>query len=233
MASRWRRVTLRCHRFFIAKVRMKIIKSQELSENPDLYKQLVRTLQNGGLVCMPCRGTYRILADLLNEDAVINLMQSKRRTSKAPSLVFIKDRSELKKVTDDVPALAEKLAKDHWPGPLTILFEPGTDIPRKVVKEICKANGHIGVRVPEDEALHRLLKEFGGPLLVSSANKEKKAGENSPAQIRKNFVSKVDHFVDAGDLATSGKSTIVEVQGNAITIKREGDITQETLQKYV
>jgi len=211
---------------------MKIIKFPELSQNPEHYKHLARTLESGGLVCVPCGGTYRILANLLDEDAVINLMQSKRRTSKAPSLVFLPDVKSLSKVTDNIPDLASKLARDLWPGPLTILFDPGDDIPRSVVKQICKANGHIGVRVPEDEALLQLLQEFGGPVLVSSANKEKKQGASSPAQIRKNFVSKVDLFVDAGDLSGNGSSTIVEIKDGNLAVTREGKVSLEQLKKY-
>lgn len=211
---------------------MKIIKIQEVAENPEHIKALAKTLANGGLVCMPCRGTYRILADLLNEDAVINLMQSKRRTSKAPSLVFVPSKDHLSKITDEVPNVANQLAKDHWPGPLTILFEPSSEIPRSVVKQLTKANGHIGVRIPEDELMVRLLQEFGGPVLVSSANKEKKAGASSPAQIRKNFVSRVDHFVDAGDLSGDGSSTIVEIKDGKAHVTREGNISSEQLKKY-
>lgn len=210
---------------------MKTIKPADLSSS-DTIRQMSKCLQNGGLVCVPCRGTYRILADLTNEDAVINLMQSKRKTSKSPSLVFIKNMAALADVVESVDPLVEKIAADFWPGPLTILFYPSDSIPKKVAKQLTKANGHIGVRMPDDDLVQQLLEAFGGPLLVSSANKEKRHGESSPAQVRKTFVSQVDFFVDEGDLVPHSASTIIGVHDGAIEIKREGAITAEQLSRY-
>lgn len=210
---------------------MQTIKPVDYS-SPDTLRQLSRCLKNGGLVCVPCRGTYRILADLQNEDAVINLLQSKSKVSKSPSLVFIKDLGALDGLVETIDPLVRKVAKDHWPGPLTILFRPGDAIPLKVSRQITKANGHIGVRMPEDEIMRALLAEFGQPVLVSSANKEKKAGASSPAQVRKNFVSRVDFFVDAGDLPTHPVSTVVDIENGAMKITREGAITAEQLSRY-
>ncbi len=210
---------------------MKTVKPSELS-SPETIREMSKCLQNGGLVCVPCRGTYRILADLTNEDAVINLMQSKRKTSKSPSLVFIKDMAGLTNLVEKVEPLVQKIAADFWPGPLTILFYPSDAIPQKVSKQLTKANGHIGVRMPDDDLVQRLLESFGGPLLVSSANKEKRHGESSPAQVRKNFVSRVDFFVDEGDLAPHSASTIIGVHEGVVEIKREGAITAEQLSRY-
>ncbi len=208
---------------------MKTIKLHELSENPQHLETIARTLKDGGLVCVPCRGTYRILADFNDQSAVTGLMQSKRRTKKAPSLVFVKDSSQLKDIVDDVDPIAQKLADTLWPGPLTILFKPNPDLPRKVTKQVAKANGYIGIRIPQDDMLLSILDAFGGPVLVSSANKEKKSGETSPAQVRKNFVSRVDIFVDAGDLQGNPASTVIEINDGSWTITRQGEITEENL----
>jgi len=210
---------------------MKTVKPSELSSS-ETIREMSKCLQNGGLVCLPCRGTYRILADLTNEDAVINLMQSKRKTSKSPSLVFIKNMAGLTNLVETVDPLVEKIAADFWPGPLTILFYPSDSIPKKVSKQLTKANGHIGVRMPDDDLVQQLLEAFGGPLLVSSANKEKRHGASSPAQVRKNFVSRVDFFVDEGDLAPHSASTIIAVHDGAIEVRREGAITSEQLSRY-
>lgn len=209
---------------------MKTIKLHEFSDNPEHHKTVARTLENGGLVCVPCRGTYRILADFDDERAVTSLMQSKRRTKKAPSLVFIRSVDQLKNITHGVDPIAEKLAKSLWPGPLTILFEPSDDTPKKILKQVAKANGHIGVRIPDDEIVQGILEAFGGPVLVSSANREKRGGETSPAQIRKNFVGTVDIFIDAGDLAGAPSSTVVEVVNGELKFTREGEISVEQVE---
>lgn len=210
---------------------MKIIKLERDEEQPEMYRELQKTLERGGLVCVPCNGSYRILADLENEEAVTRLWQSKRRVHKAPSLVFVDGKRTLYKVAaaESVNDTAKKLMENFWPGPLTILFEPNLELPAGVVKQVVKANGKIGIRVPEEELVHRIVSEFKGALLVSSANKGTRQGAGSPAQIRKNFVGRIDVFVDAGDLQPGEASTVVDIVDGQAQVTRAGSIEAELL----
>jgi len=212
---------------------MKTIPLRDGNLTTEQQDDLVRVLAEGGLVCLPCSGTYRILADLNNEAAVTRLLQSKRRTRKAPSLVFVGDQKMLPKVAGEITPMASKLAQQMWPGQVTILFEAHSDLPSKVVKQLCKANGKLGIRVPSDGLVRRLVLKFGRPVLVSSANKESKAGAGSPAQVRKTFRSQVDLFLDAGDLPACPSSTVVDVRDGSLVITRPGAISQEQLDAFV
>ena len=66
---------------------MRTIQLQEMM-GPE-FINVKSCLESGGLVCIPCRSSYRIVADLTNPKAVNALLFSKHRTTKAPSLVFI------------------------------------------------------------------------------------------------------------------------------------------------
>ncbi len=193
------------------------------------FEEAAEVLREGGLVCVPCNGRYRIFADLWSASAVIELLQSKRRVKKAPSLVFIADESMLGETVDSVDDTARKLMDQFWPGPLTILMDPHPDLPKKVSKELSRANGRLGVRVPDDELARGIVRAFGGPVLVSSANREKKPGETSPAQIRRNFGNRIQLFLDAGDLANEGHSTVVDVDGGEVRVTRAGTIDEQAV----
>jgi L-threonylcarbamoyladenylate synthase len=209
---------------------MKTIPIKEIEEHSeDRLAEICQALGHGELICLPCKGNYRLVADLMSEEAVSRLLQSKHRTHQAPSLVFLSDHSMLHQVTDSVDPVARQLASELWPGPLTILFSASPALPQKVVKQLSKANGRIGVRVPEDEIVKSIVKCYGRPLLVSSANREKKSGSYSPAQVRKNFMGQVLLFVDAGDLRPESASTVVSVDAGQVTITRPGAISQEKL----
>lgn len=205
---------------------MKTLKQQDLQDDPTQYSALARSLERGGLVCVPCRGSYRILANLNDKGAVQSLIQSKRRTKNAPSLVFISDADQLAQVTGQVCARAQALSRRFWPGPLTILFSAHPDMPSKIAKELTRSTGKIGVRVPAEDTVQNILRAFGGPVLVSSANRSKKHGESSPAQVQKNFLGRVDFFVDAGDLTPDPHSTVVDLEGPEVQITREGVLTR-------
>ena len=188
-------------------------------------------LESGGIVCIPCRSSYRIVADLTNPKAVNALLFSKHRTTKAPSLVFIANYDALKSVATNVPAKAKILAQKLWPGELTIRFDPNEEtLPKAILKPLTKAGGKIGVRVPSEPWLLRLLKELDRPLLVSSANREKKHGASSPALIQKNFMAHVGIFVNAGDIPQSVPSTVIDFDNGVPIIKREGSISQNQIE---
>ncbi|WP_158542249.1 L-threonylcarbamoyladenylate synthase [Lujinxingia litoralis] len=213
---------------------MNIIKLESDAANTaEAINESVRVLEQGGLVCLPCKGTYRILADLNNADAVMRVFQSKRRVHKAPCLVFIDKINRLHEVAADVDPAASALMKAIWPGGLTILFEASDSIPRAVVKQLTKANGKIGVRIPESHLVRQIVERFAAPVLVSSANRGNKSGESSPAQVRKNFVGRVDLFVDAGDLPSAPGSTVVDVTDEEIVIVRQGSVPKARIEAVI
>ncbi len=212
---------------------MHIIKLEDAVDRA-LYTEAAKVLQQSGLVCFPCHGKYRLAASLSDVDAVMHLFQSKRRVGKSPALIFVANEEMLKRVVADVPPVAKRLMDAFWPGPLTILFDAHPDLPPKVVKQLVRANGQIGVRIAHDPIAMAIVEAFGGPVLISSANKEKKAGDGSPAQVRKNFVHRVDLFVEAGDLAAESPSTVVGVSdAGVVKVTRPGAISEEQIRAIV
>ena len=211
---------------------MHIIKLEDAAEG-DLFEEAGRALRDGGLVCFPCNGKYRLAADLNDVSAVMNLFQSKRRVGKAPALVFVTNDDMLRSVASAVTPQLQQLTERFWPGQLTILFDANPNLPRKVVKQLVRGNGQIGVRVPEDPIARGIVDAFGGPVLISSANRENKSGNTSPAQIRKNFVHKVDVFIEAGDLPGSTPSTVVGWDGESVRVTRPGSIPEADIHAAV
>lgn len=197
----------------------------------DLAAAAVEVLREGGLVCLPCAGRYRILADLTNSDAVMKLMQAKSRIKTAPALVFVADESALASVTDELPDLAKKITNELWPQPITIRVAPSAELPKKVLKQLGGKKVKLGVRTPAGALPQAVAKAFGSPLLVSSANRQKKSGESSPAQVSKTFGAYVDLFINQGDLQPETPSTIVKIVDDSVVIERAGAVNAETIER--
>jgi L-threonylcarbamoyladenylate synthase len=206
---------------------MRIITTQALAQDPLLLQEIIKVLKEDGLVCFPFRRQYSIVASLTSPDAVLRLVQSKRRASKAPSLVLIPDRDSLSQVVESVPPAAGPLMNAFWPGTLTLLFTPNPDLPSKVLKTIAakKKDARIGVRVPAPGLALDLVRAFGGPLLTSSANISQKGGSSSVSAIRKEFHHTVDILIESGDMPQAAPSTIVDLDGGKVQVHREGPIT--------
>ncbi len=212
---------------------MRVISLADIKRDPQLYKEMDQVLEKGGLVCFPASSGYKLAADLSSDSAVISMIQAKRRTKNAPSLVLVPDESWVKRVAEEVSSEAAALMKAFWPGPVTLLFQANSALPAKVRKSLTKAKGWLGVRMPGDEISRGVVQSFGKPLLVSSANLARKHGERSVAQVRKNFGRTVDLLIDAGDLGEGPKSTLVDLTKGKPLVIRIGVVSEETIQQVL
>ncbi|MBW2529777.1 MAG: L-threonylcarbamoyladenylate synthase [Deltaproteobacteria bacterium] len=211
---------------------MRTIKWNDSADPWELSKEIASVLQEGGLACMPCAGRYRIFAVLHHVDAVMQLMRSKGRVSKAPALVFIDGEEQLSTVAEEIDPVALQLGRALWPQPLTIRVLPSPELPKKVFKQLGGAKSRIGVRIPSEPLVRAVVASVGSPLLVSSANRERKSGASSPAQVRKTFANQVDLFVDQGDLSPGAVSTVVDVRDGKVKVERPGAISDAQLAEH-
>ncbi|MCA9523659.1 MAG: Sua5/YciO/YrdC/YwlC family protein [Myxococcales bacterium] len=188
---------------------------------------------DGGVVCIPHNGRYRVIADFTSSEAVDRLLQAKRRTRGAPTLVLISEMGMLETVARPFGPLLGHLAARLWPGELTILGQPAETLDRRIIKSIGGNRGRLGVRLPTSPVLRSVISASGRPLLVSSANKERKQGAHSPAQVLKTFSGRIDLFVDAGDLTPGDKSTIIALKDGGIEIVRQGALDEARIRDAV
>lgn len=208
---------------------MKMIELDDEQCGSQCFKELAGVLKNDGIICFPAESNYRLGASALSPKAVNTLVAAKRRSRHAPALIFVSGPEMLDSIAASVPPIGLKLAQTFWPGPLTLLIEPGDIFPKKVRKTLTKATGLIGVRVPGHPVARGIVERFGKPILVSSANLAKRAGATSPAQVRKNFGRQVEAMVDLGDLPPAVPSTLVGILGASIEIRRQGAVSEEKI----
>ena len=211
---------------------MKLYSLGDIETSPQVMEDIAQTLRNDGTVCFPTSTTYRLATNILSPKAVIRFLQVKRRTGKAPLLVFVPSYDSLHEVVQDVPSELQPLMDEFWPGALTLLFDLSKELPKKVLKNL-KGTGKVGVRIPEDPLVQKILEAFGGPLLISSANKPKKSGAYSEASIKKHFANWVDVMISAGDLSGSQGSTIVDGTTSPPRVIREGSVSSEDIAAFI
>ena len=210
---------------------MKQITLQEFTQELDNQQAAARALcDEDSLVCIPCAGNYRLVASLLSDRGVMQLIQTKRRSKHRPALVLISGPQMLQQVVKEVPEPASRLLLAELPGRLTIKLPLSRKLPRKVFRDLSKPDGKVGVRMPRSPAVASLVEAAGVPLLVSSANRSNKTGAASVASIRQQFARSISLFVEAGDLTPQPASTVVEFDKNGkLRVVRPGEISEELL----
>lgn len=197
------------------------------SSNPDLgaIQSAVDAVRGGDLVIFPTETVYGVAADALDESAVRKLMQAKGRMAGHPLPVQISDAGHLTDVASAVSEAARTLAERFWPGPLTLVVAKNGRIPDLVTGGLRS----VGVRVPDHPVALRLLREFGGPIVATSANL---TGNPAPVDAQ-SAVSEIGEFakvvLNSGPCRIGVASTVVDVTVRPARILRLGSLGIEEI----
>jgi len=174
-------------------------------------------VRRGGLVAYPTDTVYGLGCDPFNSGAVRRLFNAKGRESKPVSVLC---SSAVKAgVLVDLGPRGKKLAKEHWPGALTIV----APMRKKLPPQLTQGSADLGVRVPAHRDCLLLISKCGGWLTGTSANISGRPSTRTAAEARSQLGASVDLILDGGR-AGGKESTVVRVEGAEVTILRTGPI---------
>lgn len=186
-------------------------------------------LQKGELVAIPTETVYGLAGNALNVDTVTRIFEVKNRPSFDPLIVHIHDFRELSKYVMNVPVQAERLAKEFWPGPLTLLLRKRSVIPDLVTSGL----DTVGIRCPNHPMTQNLLKTIDFPLAAPSANPFGFVSPTKAGHVTEQLGSKIKYVLDGGPCTIGIESTIVGFENNKPVIHRFGGITQEQIESVI
>ena len=182
----------------------------------------------GGLVAFPTETVYGLGADACNEMAVARIYAVKGRPADHPLIVHVASMDALGDWADDVPEYAIALARDYWPGPMTLVVR------RSGLAGDFVTGGQdtVGVRVPDHSVALGLLEAFeragGKGVAAPSANR---FGNVSPTTAQavedelSEYLADADQILDGGPCQVGVESTIIDCTGDVPRILRPGAIT--------
>jgi L-threonylcarbamoyladenylate synthase len=186
----------------------------------------------GGLVAFPTETVYGLGADACNADAVARIYSVKGRPADHPLIVHIASMDGLGDWADDVPGYAISLARDFWPGPMTLVVKR-SGLARDFVTG---GQDTVGVRVPDHPVALGLLEAFvragGKGVAAPSANR---FGNVSPTTAQAvadelgDYLADGDQILDGGGCDVGVESTIIDCTGDIPRILRPGAITAEMI----
>lgn len=162
---------------------------------------------------------YGLGADPFNAGAVTRIRTLKGRDNK-PILLLISDLDELERLIVEPSREFLDLAEKFWPGPLTIIGKATPDLP----PEITAGTGTVGVRLPNDDVVRKLVRECGGALTATSANPAGRSPACSAEEVRAYFPEGIDLIVDGGEVTVKEPSTVLDATTSPPRIVREGAI---------
>ena len=192
------------------------------------------TLANGHLCAMPTETVYGLAADADNVAAINRVYEAKGRPADHPLIVHVADFADTKLWISELPAWAEKLALNFWPGPLTLVGHR-TD---RVLDQVTGGQETVAIRVPAHPVAHKLLselKELGvNGIVAPSANKFGHVSPTTGSHVAKDlgdYLSAHNDLILEGEASSVGlESTIVLVTEAQPVILRPGAITKSDIE---
>jgi L-threonylcarbamoyladenylate synthase len=198
-------------------------------------KDAAQSIAAGHLVAFPTETVYGLGADATNEEAVAKVYRAKGRPADHPLIVHIATMDAIGDWAIDITGYAINLARDFWPGPMTLVFNRS-----QIAQDfITGGQNTVGLRVPNQPIALALLKEFeelgGKGIAAPSANR---FGAVSPTTAEavidelENYLDKtLDVILDGGPCQVGVESTIIDCTTDTPQILRLGAITREMIQE--
>ena len=209
--------------------------SQFLSKcDASVMSAAAANLLAGNLVAFPTETVYGLGADACNAAAVARIYSVKGRPTDHPLIVHVASMDALGVWASDVPEYAISLARDFWPGPMTLIMKRSA----LAADFVTGGQDTVGIRVPAHPVALGLLEAFarvgGKGVAAPSANR---FGNVSPTTAQavsdelSNYLSESDVILDGGACDVGVESTIIDCTGDAPRILRPGAITQEMIER--
>lgn len=190
--------------------------------SPDQIEAAATLLKRGGVVALPTETVYGLAADASQPQAVKRIFSIKGRPADHPLILHIADEAQLQYWAREVPAAAKILARQFWPGPLTLI------LPRSAQVSDLVTGGQdtVGLRIPNHPVTLAVLRAMGEHAAVAapSANRYGRISPTTAAHVREELGDNVDMILDGGPCTVGLESTIVSCINNTVSVLRPGGI---------
>lgn len=189
--------------------------------------EAARLIRAGEPVAVPTETVYGLAADATNAEAIARIYEAKGRPAFNPLIVHVPDlRSamQLGQFCDE----ASELAREHWPGPLTLVVPLREGSP---IASLATAGlSTVGLRVPAHPAMQALLRSADRPLAAPSANKSGSISPTRAEHVLKSLNGRIPLIIDAGATRCGLESTIIAATGGPLRLLRPGPVDIEAEQ---
>ncbi|MBA3454862.1 MAG: threonylcarbamoyl-AMP synthase [Deltaproteobacteria bacterium] len=193
--------------------------------SPRKIELAIEVLHRGGVVAYPTDSIYALGCAIEARDAIERIYRAKNMNKKQRLALICPDLSTAS-AYGQFSQTAFRLAQRIFPGPYTLVVPATHEVPRTLTHDKRRT---VGIRITSHPIAQALARGLGRPLLTTSAV----IGEDhepcrDAEEILEAFGKHIDLVVDAPQ-TEAAPSTVIEVDGDTITVIREGQGSLEGL----
>lgn len=205
------------------------METQVLSSSEKDIQAAAEVIKRGGLCVIPTETVYGLGANAFDEVAVKNIFKAKGRATDNPLIVHISKFEEIYPLVKEIPEKAKILAKEFWPGPLTMIFKKSDKIPDAVT---CGMDT-VAIRMPSHTVAREIISKSGLPVAAPSANLSGGVSPVTAEHCISDLNGRVDVIVDGGECEVGLESTVILMVGETPRLLRPGFVTAEQIRKKI
>ena len=211
-----------------------IITLADLKHGDLQYQELIETVAGrilqGEVIIAPLESSYVFLGDAFNQSAVARIHELRGDTAGTACQVAIGSAATLQGITQQLPESLAELAREFWPGLLTLMVRPNTALQWDLGDG--GALDTFAVRVPDQEFIREVISRVG-PVAIASAAM---SGQGAALSLDQSSAlpEEISLYIDGGTFERSALSTVVAVTpSGGVDCTRIGAISLEELRKIL
>ncbi len=208
---------------------MKILKVDptDLLASEPAIREAAIVVRSGGVIIYPTDTLYGLGADATSAEAVDRVFKIKKRPETKPIPVIVSDLDWAKRLAI-IDKKTEAILSNVWPGGVTVVLQQKFRLPSSVTA----GKRTIALRIPHYKLAYYLSQQIDRPLTATSANISGELPSHRISDILAQFADQEfqpDLVLDAGDLAVSEPSTILDLSDREPKISRVGPVSRDDL----
>jgi L-threonylcarbamoyladenylate synthase len=186
-------------------------------------------LSKGEVVALPTETVYGLGANAFSESAVKLIYEIKGRPSHNPVIVHVASLESARLCVAHWPAEASALARQFWPGALTLVLPKSSKIPAAV-----SAGGPtVAIRWPSHPFIQEVIKRCEFPIAAPSANLSNQVSPTTAEHVMIGLKNKIPLIVDAGPSSVGIESTVIDLVSKPPRVLRPGMISSAQLKSIL
>lgn len=176
------------------------------------------------LLIFPTDTVYGIGTSVYDKENIKKIYEIKHRPLNKPLAVLCANLEQINEIAY-LNEYAINLIKKLMPGALTIIVPAKECIKESMNLEM------VGVRIPASKIALGILEE-NGPMATTSVNDSGEKAMNEYESIKDKYKDVVDYIYESGEISSSIASTVVILNGDDVTMVREGQIKLSDIKKF-
>lgn len=158
-------------------------------KNENAIYQVIESLKNGGVILCPTDTVYGLICDAGNTSAIDKIYKIKARDYAKKFAIFTPCVNEIHNFCK-ISEVHLQIFKSLLPGGFTFVCQINKNFKNK--NEWLTDYENIGIRLPNNEFLLKLLKIFNKPLVATSAN----TSNTNDSSVFENIQNEIKNSVD-------------------------------------